>query len=381
LNPELPLKLEEIIHKALQTDRTARYQAASEMRAALKSVAAGLALPKAPRRVPLRRGLREAAQLISNNNRTRQPRLGGIPITDYCDKHKLTTRQRLELFILVCEGVQHAHQKAIIHRDLKPSNILVSGVDGKAMPRIIDFGVAKATSQELSAGTMYTRLGTVIGTLGYMSPEQADSGGEDIDTRTDVYSLSVVLYELLVGALPFDFQKLAFDEVLRCLREQDAPRPSTKLRRLGGQSAITAQNRGARNAALSENARRSDPWCACQKRERRDRQTKLPRERRTRGTRGSAAPSAAERRRKHVTDGVVRLSAAGLQAAGLNDFEMGDPLPQLQRVANLKTPVLPAFRECPPRIVAMRGDAGPSIPGLAASGLDWRLRRYTVGRR
>jgi non-specific serine/threonine protein kinase/serine/threonine-protein kinase len=163
------------------------------MRAALKSVAAGLALPKAPRRVPLRRGLREAAQLISNNNRTRQPRLGGIPITDYCDKHKLTTRQRLELFILVCEGVQHAHQKAIIHRDLKPSNILVSGVDGKAMPRIIDFGVAKATSQELSAGTMYTRLGTVIGTLGYMSPEQADSGGEDIDTRTDVYSLGVVL--------------------------------------------------------------------------------------------------------------------------------------------------------------------------------------------
>jgi hypothetical protein len=143
LNPELPLKLEEIIHKALQKDRTARYQAASEMRAALKSVAAGLALPKAPRRVPLRRGLREAAQLISNNNRTRQPRLGGIPITDYCDKHKLTTRQRLELFILVCEGVQHAHQKAIIHRDLKPSNILVSGVDGKAMPRIIDFGVAK----------------------------------------------------------------------------------------------------------------------------------------------------------------------------------------------------------------------------------------------
>src|ERR1035438_3887743 len=112
-----------------------------------------------------------------------------------------------------------------------------------------------------------------------------------------------------------------------------------------------------------------------------NRQTKLPRERRTRGTRGSAAPSEAARTRKHVTDGVVPLSAAGLQAAGLNDFEMGDPLPQLQRVANLKTPVLPAFRECPPRLVAMRGDAGPSIPGLAASGLDWRLRRYTVGRR
>src|SRR5579862_3465450 len=116
--------------------------------------------------------------------------VAGIPITDYCDKHKLSTHQRLELFILVCDGVQHAHQKAIIHRDLKPSNILVSEVDGKPMPRIIDFGVAKATSQ-LSAGTMFTRVGSIVGTLGYMSPEQADSAGEDIDTRTDVYSLGV----------------------------------------------------------------------------------------------------------------------------------------------------------------------------------------------
>ncbi len=181
--------------------------------------------------------------------------VAGIPITDYCDKHKLSTRQRLELFILVCDGVQHAHQKAIIHRDLKPSNILVAEVDGKAMPRIIDFGVAKATSQQLSAGTMYTRLGAVIGTLGYMSPEQADSAGEDIDTRTDVYSLGVVLYELLVGELPFDFQKLALDEVLRRLREQDAERPSTKLRTLGGQSAIVAQNRGADPPTLTRQLR------------------------------------------------------------------------------------------------------------------------------
>jgi non-specific serine/threonine protein kinase/serine/threonine-protein kinase len=181
--------------------------------------------------------------------------VAGIPITDYCDKHKLSTRQRLELFILVCDGVQHAHQKAIIHRDLKPSNILVSEVDGKPMPRIIDFGVAKATSQRLSAGTMYTRVGSIVGTLGYMSPEQADSAGEDIDTRTDVYSLGVVLYELLVGALPFDFNKLAYDEILRRLREEDAPRPSSKLRTLGGESAVTAQNRAADVSALTRQLR------------------------------------------------------------------------------------------------------------------------------
>ncbi|MGB8534807.1 MAG: tetratricopeptide repeat protein [Acidobacteriaceae bacterium] len=171
--------------------------------------------------------------------------VAGLPITAYCDKHKLSTRERLELFILVCEGVQHAHQKAIIHRDLKPSNILVTEVEGKPMPRIIDFGVAKATAQRLTAGTMYTRAGSVIGTLGYVSPEQADSGGEDIDTRSDVYSLGAVLYELLVGVLPLDFRKLAFDEILRQLREQDALRPSTKLSTLGGDSTLTAQNRGA----------------------------------------------------------------------------------------------------------------------------------------
>ena len=184
--------------------------------------------------------------------------VAGMPITAYCDKHKLTMRQRMELFILVCEGVQHAHQKAIIHRDLKPSNILVTEIDGRAMPRIIDFGVAKATSQQLNAGTMYTRVGAVIGTLGYMSPEQADSAGEDIDTRTDVYSLGVVLYELLVGALPLDFKKLAYDEILRHLREDDVPRPSTKLRTQGESSALTAKNRSIEVPAL-ERQLRGDP--------------------------------------------------------------------------------------------------------------------------
>src|SRR5580700_1486476 len=179
----------------------------------------------------------------------------GIPITDYCDKHKLTMRQRLELFVSVCDGVQHAHQKAILHRDLKPSNILVGEVDGKPAPRIIDFGVAKATAQRLTADTMFTRVGAVVGTPGYMSPEQADSVGADVDTRTDVYSLGVVLYELLVGALPLDFSKTTPDEFARRLRDEDAPRPSTKLRTLGARTTLTAQNRGADPPTLARQLR------------------------------------------------------------------------------------------------------------------------------
>jgi serine/threonine protein kinase len=181
--------------------------------------------------------------------------VAGLPITDYCDRHRLTMRQRMELFILVCDGVQHAHQKAIIHRDLKPTNILVTEVDGKPVPRIIDFGVAKATSQQLNPGTMYTRVGAIIGTTGYMSPEQADSAGEDIDTRSDVYSLGVVFYELLVGALPIDFAKLAYDEMLRRLRETDAPKPSTRVRTLGHTSLTNAQNRGVDAVALTRQLR------------------------------------------------------------------------------------------------------------------------------
>ncbi len=174
----------------------------------------------------------------------------GIPITDYCDRHKLSIRQRLELFIRVCEGVEHAHHKAILHRDLKPSNILVGEMDGKAAPRIIDFGVAKATSARLSEDTMYTQVGAIIGTPGYMSPEQADSAGADVDTRTDVYSLGVVLYELLVGAPPLDFSKTKPEQYSSKLRDEDASKPSTKISTLGKKSGITAQNRGADSPSL-----------------------------------------------------------------------------------------------------------------------------------
>src|SRR5476649_1146298 len=147
----------------------------------------------------------------------------GLPITEYCDQKRLTIRDRLELFIKVCEGVQHAHQKAIIHRDLKPANILVVEIDGKPMPRIIDFGLAK-TSAPQSDEENLTLEGSFVGTPGYMSPEQADPGEQDVDTRTDVYSLGVVLYVLLTGFVPFDakqWRTLPLDKALRQLREQD----------------------------------------------------------------------------------------------------------------------------------------------------------------
>ena len=132
----------------------------------------------------------------------------GIPITEYCDEHRLTLRERLELFVPVCQAVQHAHQKGIIHRDLKPSNVLVALYDGKPVPKVIDFGVAKATGQRLTEQTLFTEFGAVVGTLEYMSPEQAELNQLDVDTRSDVYALGVLLYELLTGTTPLERKRL-----------------------------------------------------------------------------------------------------------------------------------------------------------------------------
>jgi len=168
----------------------------------------------------------------------------GVPITEFCDSQQLLLRDRLALFIQACRGVQHAHQRGIIHRDIKPSNILVTDQDGLATPKIIDFGVAKATSQQLTEQTVFTELGQWIGTPEYMSPEQAGMSGFDIDTRTDVYSLGVLLYELLVGVQPFAPEELrssGFDEMRRKIRELDPPRPSTRVTTTGKTSPEMAE--------------------------------------------------------------------------------------------------------------------------------------------
>src|SRR5450631_363122 len=172
--------------------------------------------------------------------------VAGVSITEHCDTHKLSTPERLALLGEVCEGIQHAHQKAIIHRDLKPSNILVALVAGKAQPKIIDFGIAKATGYRLTAKTLFTEVGSVVGTPEYMSPEQADLTSQDVDTRTDVYSLGVILYQLLTGELPFFSKELrssSYEELRRKLREVEPPRPSTKLGTLGDGASDTAKNR------------------------------------------------------------------------------------------------------------------------------------------
>jgi serine/threonine protein kinase len=189
----------------------------------------------------------------------------GPPITEYCDEHKLTIRQRLELFIQACDGVQHAHQKAFIHRDLKPANILVVEVDGQPQPRIIDFGLVKAIAAQANDPLQYTRWGQFLGTPGYMSPEQVSHDAQDVDTRTDVYSLGVVLYVLLTGLQPFEVkprQQPRVDELLRRLREEDPPKPSGKVSGDREISIATAEARRTHRAELVSLLRGDLDWIA-----------------------------------------------------------------------------------------------------------------------
>lgn len=188
----------------------------------------------------------------------------GVPITDYCDQARLPLRERLELFLLVCRAVQHAHQKGIIHRDLKPSNILVTTYDGHAVPKVIDFGIAKAIGPAGADPTVYTGFAQLIGTPAYMSPEQAEMTAQDVDTRADVYALGVVLYEVLTGTTPFDSETLkraGFDEMRRIIREDEPVRPSHRLSTLGAEARSTvSESRKVGTRPLSRLLRGELDW-------------------------------------------------------------------------------------------------------------------------
>jgi serine/threonine protein kinase/Flp pilus assembly protein TadD len=187
----------------------------------------------------------------------------GVPITKYCDDNHLTPRERLELFVPVCQAIQHAHQKGIIHRDIKPSNVMVTLYDGRPVPKVIDFGVAKATEQKLTERTLFTQFGAMVGTLEYMSPEQAEMSALGVDTRSDIYSLGVLLYELLTGSTPLTHKRMkeaAYAEILRLIKEEEPPRPSTRLSDSGEALASISANRHTEPAKLTKLVRGELDW-------------------------------------------------------------------------------------------------------------------------
>jgi len=187
----------------------------------------------------------------------------GIPITQYCDENHLPTKQRLELFVEVCHAVQHAHQKGVIHRDLKPQNVLVADYDHKPVPKVIDFGIAKAITQSLTEKTIFTEIGQIVGTIEYMSPEQAKLNQLDVDTRTDIYSLGVLLYQLLTGVTPIDSKRLrsaGFEEMLRIIREEEPPKPSTRISSWGASAQSLSDSRRSTMQSLKKMAEGDLDW-------------------------------------------------------------------------------------------------------------------------
>ncbi|MGA2259588.1 MAG: serine/threonine-protein kinase [Thermoguttaceae bacterium] len=208
--------------------------------------------------------------------------VNGVPLTDYCDQNRLSTGERLELFTQVCRAIEHAHQKGIIHRDIKPSNVMVTLYDGVPVPKIIDFGVAKSVSGQLTEKTLFTHHGQMLGTPLYMSPEQAERSGLDVDTRSDIYSLGVLLYELLTGGPPLDRERMrevAYDELRRMIREDDPPRPSARISTLGALATVISGQRKTDPARLSQLLRNDLDWIVMKalQKDRSQRSTRRPR--------------------------------------------------------------------------------------------------------
>ncbi len=271
----------------------------------------------------------------------------GEPITSYCDRNRLSMRERLRLFAKVCEGVQHAHQKAIIHRDLKPSNVLVTIVDDEPQPKIIDFGVAKAIQARLTERTLFTEQGVMIGTPEYMSPEQAEMSALDVDTRTDVYALGVMLYELLTGTLPFDAEELrsgGFDAVRKKIREDDPSKPSTKVSTLGKGNEESARLRRTDVSGLTRQLRGDLDWITMKALEKdRTRRYASPHELAVDIERHltdqpvvAGPPSALYRARKFIKRHKLGVSAATLSVLVLVAFA-GTMTLQAQRIAQARS--------------------------------------------